>query len=48
MNKILASHTGQPMSKIEKDADRDFFMSADEAKAYGIIDKIIKPQKKKS
>ncbi|MEK7097860.1 MAG: ATP-dependent Clp endopeptidase proteolytic subunit ClpP [Patescibacteria group bacterium] len=48
MNKILASHTGQPMSKIEKDADRDFFMSADEAKAYGIIDKIIQPQKKKS
>lgn len=48
MNKILASHTGQPISKIEKDTDRDFFMTAEEAKAYGIIDKIIQPQKKKS
>src|SRR3989338_3356452 len=47
LNKILASHTGQPMSKIEKDTDRDFFMSAEEAKEYGIIDKIIQSQKKK-
>ncbi|MFH1426473.1 MAG: ATP-dependent Clp endopeptidase proteolytic subunit ClpP [Candidatus Kerfeldbacteria bacterium] len=42
LNKILASHTGQPLSQIEQDSDRDFFMSADDAKKYGIIDKIIK------
>ncbi len=47
MNKILSAHTGQPMSKIEKDTDRDFFMSAEEAKEYGIIDKIIQSQKNK-
>ncbi len=42
MNKIIAKHTGQPHSKIEKDTDRDYFMSAEEAKDYGVIDKIIK------
>lgn len=42
LNKILAKHTGQPLSQIEKDSDRDFFMSADDAKKYGIIDNIIK------
>ncbi len=42
INKILAKHTGQPLEKIEKDTDRDYFMSAEEAKKYGIIDKIIK------
>jgi ATP-dependent Clp protease protease subunit len=42
LNKILASHTGQDIKKIEKDTDRDFFMSAEEAKVYGIVDKIIK------
>jgi ATP-dependent Clp protease protease subunit len=41
LNKILADNTGQPLSKIEKDVDRDYFMSADEAKKYGIIDKVI-------
>lgn len=41
VNKILAKHTGQPLSKIEKDTDRDFFMSAEEAKKYGIVDSII-------
>jgi ATP-dependent Clp protease protease subunit len=41
LNKILSKNTGQPLSKIEKDVDRDFFMSADEAKKYGIIDKIL-------
>jgi ATP-dependent Clp protease, protease subunit len=41
MNKILAHHTGQPIAKIEKDTDRDFYMTAEEAKKYGIIDKII-------
>lgn len=41
INSILARHTGQPVSKIEKDTDRDYFMTAEEAKKYGIIDKII-------
>ena len=41
MNNILVKNTGQPLSKIEKDVDRDFFMTADEAKKYGIIDKIL-------
>ncbi len=41
LNKILAKHTGQPLSKIEKDSDRDFFMSAEEAKAYGLVDEVI-------
>ncbi|OHA91615.1 MAG: ATP-dependent Clp endopeptidase, proteolytic subunit ClpP [Candidatus Zambryskibacteria bacterium RIFCSPHIGHO2_01_FULL_49_18] len=41
INKMLAKNTGQPLSKIEKDVDRDFFMDADEAKKYGIIDKIL-------
>ncbi len=42
LNKILSKHTGQTLSRIEKDTDRDFFMSAEEAKAYGLVDKIIK------
>ncbi len=42
MNKILAAHTGQKITSVEKDSDRDNYMSADEAKAYGIIDKIFK------
>ncbi|MCX6739911.1 MAG: ATP-dependent Clp endopeptidase proteolytic subunit ClpP [Candidatus Parcubacteria bacterium] len=42
LNVILAKHTGQPIEKIEKDSDRDYFMSAEEALKYGIIDKIIK------
>jgi ATP-dependent Clp protease protease subunit len=41
LNEILAAKTGQPMSKIEKDTDRDNFMSPDDAKKYGLIDKII-------
>ena len=44
LNKILAKHTGQQIAKIEKDADRDFFMDAEEAKEYGIIDQVIKPK----
>jgi len=40
-NKILAKNTGQPLSKIESDVDRDFFMDATEAKKYGIIDSIL-------
>ncbi len=42
LNKILAERTGQPLSKIEKDVDRDYFMGADEAKKYGIIDNVYK------
>ena len=41
LNEILAKNTGQKLSKIEKDADRDFWMSAKEAKEYGIIDDVI-------
>lgn len=41
LNQILAKHTGQKLDKIEKDTDRDFYMSAQEAKEYGIIDEII-------
>ncbi len=40
-NQILSKHTGQPLAKIEKDTDRDFFMSPEDGKKYGIIDKII-------
>ena len=41
LNEILAKHTGQPLEKIEADTDRDFYMSAEEAQQYGIVDKII-------
>lgn len=41
LNAILAKHTGQPLKTIEKDSDRDFFMTSDEAKKYGLIDQII-------
>jgi ATP-dependent Clp protease protease subunit len=42
LNEIMAKHTGQTFAKVEKDADRDYFMSAEEALKYGIVDKIIK------
>ena len=42
ISKILAHHTGQPLSQIERDSDRNFYMDADEAKKYGIIDEIVK------
>jgi ATP-dependent Clp protease protease subunit len=41
LNQIYADRTGQPLQKIEKDMDRDFFMSAAEAKEYGLIDRVI-------
>lgn len=44
MNKILAKHTGQPLGKIAKDTDRDFYLSAEEAKEYGVIDEVITRQ----
>ena len=46
LNRILARHTGQSVEKIEKDSDRDYFMSAEEAKGYGIIDEVILNQHK--
>jgi ATP-dependent Clp protease protease subunit len=45
INQILAKHTGQPLNRIEKDTDRDFYLSAQEAKEYGVIDEIIKIKK---
>ena len=42
LNKILAENTGQSIRKIEKDTERDFFMSAEEALKYGLIDKVLK------
>lgn len=41
LNKILVEHSGQPLDRIEKDTDRDYFMSAEEAKNYGIVDSVI-------
>lgn len=45
LNQILSKHTGQSLSKIEKDTDRDFYLGAEEAKAYGVVDEIIKGKK---
>ena len=45
LNAIIAERTGQTLKKVEKDTDRDFFMSAEEAKAYGIIDDVIVKRK---
>ena len=41
LNKILSKHTEQPLARIEKDSDRDFFMSAEESKQYGLVDQVI-------
>jgi ATP-dependent Clp protease, protease subunit len=46
LNEILAKNTGQKVDTIEKDSDRDYWMSADEAKKYGIVDAILKPKAK--
>jgi ATP-dependent Clp protease protease subunit len=50
LSEILAFHTGQPFKKIEKDSDRDYWMLADEAKAYGLVDEVlnVNPRKQKS
>jgi len=45
LNKLLSENTGQELSKISKDVDRDFFMTSDEACKYGIVDKVIKKRK---
>jgi ATP-dependent Clp protease protease subunit len=45
VNRILSKHTNQPLERIEKDTDRDFYLSAEEAKDYGLIDEVIKQKK---
>lgn len=45
VNQILSEHTGKPISTIEKDTDRDFFMSAAEAKEYGLVDEVVRSRK---
>jgi ATP-dependent Clp protease protease subunit len=46
LDEILAKHTGQPLEKVEKDTDRDFIMTAGEAKEYGIVDEVVIQRKK--
>ena len=46
LNELLVKHTGQSLERIEKDTDRDFFMSAEEAKNYGIVDQVLYPGNK--
>ena len=41
LNKVLSKHTGQPLDRIEKDTDRDYFMSSEEAKNYGLVDEVL-------
>jgi ATP-dependent Clp protease protease subunit len=41
LNRIIARHTGQPLERVEKDSDRDFFMSPEEAREYGLVDEVI-------
>ena len=45
LNEILASHSGKTMEEVVRDTDRDYFMSADEAAAYGLIDRVVSPKK---
>jgi len=45
MAEIIAHHTGQPVEKVERDIDRDYFMSPDEALAYGMIDEVLSPRR---
>ncbi len=44
LNKILSKNTGKPVDQVEKDSDRDNYMTADEAKKYGLIDEVVKPK----
>jgi ATP-dependent Clp protease protease subunit len=48
LNRIMAEHTGQPLERIEKDSERDFYMNAQEAKDYGVVDDILDTQKAES
>lgn len=45
LNRILADHTGKPVEQVERDADRDYYMSAEEAKAYGLVDEVVASRK---
>jgi ATP-dependent Clp protease, protease subunit len=45
MNKILAERTGQPLEKINSDTDRDYYMTAEEAREYGIVDQVLEKEK---
>ena len=45
INRILAFHTGKPADQVDKDADRDYYMTAEEAKAYGLVDEVVKSRK---
>jgi len=45
LNRILSHHTGKPVEQVERDADRDNYMTADEAKAYGLVDEVVKSRK---
>lgn len=45
LNRILAEHCGKPVEQVEKDADRDYYMTADEACAYGLVDEVVKSRK---
>jgi ATP-dependent Clp protease protease subunit len=45
MSKLISKHTGQPLDRVEKDSDRDYFMSADEAKKYGVVDEVVESLK---
>jgi len=45
LNTILSKHTGKPIEQVEKDCDRDNFMTADEAKAYGLVDEVVQSRK---
>jgi len=47
LNEVIAKHTGQPLAKVEKDTDRDFYMNAEEAVKYGLIDEVITSEKGK-
>ncbi|MBI2053993.1 MAG: ATP-dependent Clp protease proteolytic subunit [Candidatus Staskawiczbacteria bacterium] len=47
LNQILSSHTGQSIEKVEKDTDRDFYLTAEEAKKYGLIDEVIESKEEK-
>ena len=48
INEILSKHTGQPVEKIQAETERDRYMTADEAKEYGLIDEVLHEQEKKS
>ncbi|MGZ3444144.1 MAG: ATP-dependent Clp endopeptidase proteolytic subunit ClpP [Myxococcaceae bacterium] len=46
LNEIIARHTGQPLERVEKDSDRDYFMGAQEARTYGIVDEVVSVNRK--